>query len=827
MGCHRSGLLFPVTGLILVWAAGCGSLKVLVKPTCFSDYLSVSTCEWQLDRPLDCSAVLRLSYQLLFNPEPYEEIYTCVPENSADSACVCHMDMKHLASVDTYQLDLWAGTQLLWSHNFTPSQHVKPRAPVNLTVSTNVSTRWLLSWSNLYPTWHFLYSRLTHQVKVCSESKPEHVKIYNLTYKETTFHLEAWDLMSGVSYVARVRALAQLNGSTWSEWSPGAQWKNYYEPPLEQRLKLGVIISCFIVMLICLSCYYSITKIKREWWDQIPNPACSPVVAIVIQDPQVSPWEKRSRGQEPRKCPHWKTCLTKLLPCLLEHSVKKDEDLPKAARNRPFHGSGRSVWRPMEVSRTVLLPETISVVRCVELFEAPAEVEKEEEEEEEDRGDKEDFCTSLESSESGFPDSRERIAARLTESMILGLLGAEEGDICRPSPGEPCLLLPPGSTSAQTPWALFPSPGPLGAACWDKEQPLHTGPPPQARVAQGPACTEVPPVIEDNPAYRSFSHIQSQAQSPGELAPVSPQAKRLNEGDPTSPGTPQPSEPQTWEQILRQSVLQHGATPAPTVTSCSGYREFVQAMRQGGPQDGAVAPRPSGEAGYKASSSLLTDSATWAGMAGPGGGSGDGGYKPFQNLAASCTGDPAPVPVPLFTFGLDVEPPVSPQIPLLPSSPPESLGLGPKVKEEDKQKTPLPPQEATDPLRDDLANGIVYSALTCHLCGHLKQCHGQEEAGQAHVMASPCCGCCCGDGSSPPGAPPGALEPTPAEPPLEASLGPASLASVGISEEDKSSLSFHLAPSSAQSSSQAPKVVGLVPTGPPSVRESRYGPSCC
>lgn len=525
----------------------------------------------------------------------------------------------------------------------------------------------------------------------------------------------------------------------------------------------------------------------------------------------MSPWEKRSRGQEPSKCPRWKTCLTKLLPCLLEHGVKKDEDLSKATRNGPFQGPGKSVWCPLELSKRVLLPETISVVRCVELFEAPAEVEEEEEGEEEE--DKEDFRSSLESTEGDIPDGRERIAARLTESMILGLLGAEEGDFNQQRLGGPCLLLPEGSTG-------FPSLEPWGAACWDKERPLSSVPLPQASVTQGPACTEVPLVVEDNPAYRSFNHFQSQAQSPREPDPDCQQAEHLEERDPTSPDTPQPSEPHTWEQILRQSVLQHGASPAPAAAPSSGYREFVQAVRQGGTRDGPVAPSPSGEAGYKASSSLLTDSATWAGTAGPGAGGGDGGYKPFQNLTASCPGDPAPVPVPLFTFGLDMEPSLSSQSPLFLRSPQECLCPGSEVKEDDKKKPPLPPQQAIDPLRDDLGNGIVYSALTCHLCGHLKQCHGQEEAGQAHVVAGPCCGCCCGDRSSPPGAPLGTSEPTPAEPPLETSLCPPSLAPTGISEEGKSSPSFHLAPSSAQSSSQAPKVVALVPTGPLSTNVS-------
>ncbi|KFO33540.1 Interleukin-4 receptor subunit alpha [Fukomys damarensis] len=389
MGWLRSGLPFPVSCLALVWVAGCGSLKVLQKPTCFSDYLSLSTCEWQLDQALECRATLHLFYQLLFNPDPYEESHVCVPENSAAAACVCHMGLENLVTSDTYQLDLWAGRQLLWRYNFTPSQHVKARAPVNLTLSTNVSSGWLLSWSNLYPPWNYLHNRLTYQVHVASESQPEHVKVYNVTYKETTLHLEARDLASGVTYTARVRALAQLDGSTWSAWSPGATWENYYGQPLEQRLKMGLVIACFVVALVCLSCYCSVTRIKREWWDQIPNPACSPAVAIVIQGPQVSAWEKRPRGQQPGKCPHWKTCLTKLLPCLLEHGVKKDEDLPKAARNRALNGPGKSAWSPVEVSKTVLLPETISVVRCVELFEAPRKAEEEDEEEEEEEDEEE------------------------------------------------------------------------------------------------------------------------------------------------------------------------------------------------------------------------------------------------------------------------------------------------------------------------------------------------------------------------------------------------------------------------------------------------------
>ena len=58
--------------------------------------------------------------------------------------------------------------------------------------------------------------------------------------------------------------------------------------------------------------------------------------------------------------------------------MERDDDFSKAARNGPSQGSGKVAWCPVEVSKTILRPESISVVRCVELFEA--QVEKEEEE---------------------------------------------------------------------------------------------------------------------------------------------------------------------------------------------------------------------------------------------------------------------------------------------------------------------------------------------------------------------------------------------------------------------------------------------------------------
>ncbi|KAM5329310.1 interleukin-4 receptor subunit alpha-like isoform 1-T6 [Glossophaga mutica] len=792
MGRLGSGLTFPVSCLVLAWAAGSGSVQVLRRPTCFSDYLSTSTCEWRVDGPANCSAELRLTYQLDF---PNSENNTCVPENRESTVCLCDVLMDDVVSGDTYQLDLWAGKQLLWSGSFQPSKHVKPRAPVNLTVHAGVSHEWQLHWGNPYPPESFLYSRLSYQVVVSDEDDPASSTVHDVTYREPTLHLPASTLKPGASYRARVRAWAQNYNSTWSEWSPGVTWLNHYTWSWEQRLPLGVLITCMVILVVCVSCYFSIIKIKREWWDQIPNPAHSPLVTIVIQEPQVSLWGKKPGGQEPAKRPHWKTCLTKLLPCLLEHDMERDDSSSKAARKRPSQGPGKSPWCPGAVSTTILSPESVSVVKCVELLEAQVENEEEEEVEQEVEQDKGSFCQSPESSGGSFQDSREGITARLTESLFLDLLGAENGGFCPHGLGESCLGPPSEGGSAQMPWAELPSEEPSAAE------------PESAPLVQSPACLafpEMPVVVADNPSYRSFSDFLSQSSGAGELASDTQPSERLGGGDPDILSAPQPSEPpavlqpdaETWEQVLRRSVLQHRAASVPAVAAPSGYREFVCAVNQGSSLGGGLSGcGPSETAGYKAFSSLLGSGATCPGTPGVEASSGEGCYRPCQSLTSGCPGVPAPEP--LFTCGLDMEPPHSSQDLVLPSSCPKGPSLEPVAKGEDHQKPLLSLELTADPLRDDLGSGIVYSALTCHLCGHLKQCDSQEEHGQAHVVSSPCCGCRCGDRSEPPVSP---LRPDPLP--------------GGVPLEGKSSLFFQPGPSNAQSPSQSPQVAAVPPAGP-------------
>lgn len=437
------------------------------------------------------------------------------------------------------------------------------------------------------------------------------------------------------------------------------------------------------------------------------------------------------------------------------HSVKKEAESSKAIKTGPLPGLGKAAWCPVEVSRTVLWPENVnvSVVRCMELSEAPVESEEEEEEEEVVKGD---LSTLPENSAGGFQASQADIMARLTENLFLDLLQAEDGGIGQSSLVESDFPLPSENGQASAPWACLPM-GSKESSCQATGQPSHP-----AHGAADLACTQVPLVVSDNPAYRSFSDFCSPTPSPEQQ-----QSGQLEEGDPPSPVDSHSSGPPTeqvasWEQILHLSVLQHGAA-GPTPASTSGYREFVQAVKQGTTRDPGV---PSGDTGYKAFSSLLNGNGVCTHTAEPGPDGEHGGYKPFQ----SPVPNQSPSSMPLVTFGLDMELPPSSLNSALPSSTPECLGLELGLKGHDRLKVPPPAEQVPKPFGDDLGLGIVYSSLTCHLCGHLKQHHSQEEGGQIHVIASPCCGCCLDDKLPSLGSLSGALESCPGEMPSEASL---------------------------------------------------------
>ncbi|XP_051844225.1 interleukin-4 receptor subunit alpha [Antechinus flavipes] len=796
MGLPFSALVFAWWCLFLLWAGWPtrADLKVL-SVNCSCDYDTLISCEWKMNRPTNCSSEIWLYYERKNDNSIFPR---CTPKSKKESKatlsleCVCQSKVDSFVNADEYLLQIQSDTQVLWEEqNFLPSQNVKPRAPRNLIYSQGTSKDvFFLTWDNNYPPDHFLIEELRYMVEI--QKKKDTIApsktLDNLTELNLTFL--AYHLENKSTYTARVRSKVsdqQTYAGQWSDWSPSVEWFNEYEQSFLHRLELGVPVFCILILLVNLLCYFGVIKIKKVWWDQIPNPAHSHLTAIIIQNQQLSTWRKLPKTKEKKNFLHWKTCLSKLFPCLFSHNSAGKEEDP-----HPPLPSKREGW-PMEACRAVLLPEQISVVQSLELFEAEVESEKAD-------ADDGSFCPSAENSASSFIQNREALAARFVHTLFLDLLGEET---FMPSFDEPSRKYKDLADATESPPKESKDPG----HCWDS--PTRLGSPlfqngslsgphtsersgtacqnprmetaspeagqapeprqeqwqfPSASQTQGPgsasdlantSISEALQVVDDNPAYRSFSSLLAQSLPRTEEEPSLPLVSSDRSQEQTTSGDPEQqregscsegpkipsscdnepssllqSDGESWEEILRQRVLrQEGAVPCPAVLVTSGYRCFDNAVKQGSDQNYKAAsfnlPK---ESGYRSFVSLLNDSRKEASAETFSVESESGkekeGSRPSENTC--CQEAEKVPPLPLFTFGLDLGEAPSQKSQRCPV--PSSLRKTDRPQETIEKETlgakkhGDPPTESSLCSKLDFSSGIVYSTLTCHLCGHLKRC---------------------------------------------------------------------------------------------------------
>ncbi|XP_074053498.1 interleukin-4 receptor subunit alpha isoform X2 [Macrotis lagotis] len=674
---------------------------------------------------------------------------------------------------------------LLW-----PGWPMKPKTPRDIVLSQGPEKDvFILTWNNNYSS----YSLLIDELKYTVEIKKKDSTTPGIIWKDLTepkLTILANELENKSYYIARVKTnVPEYYNGTSSDWGCTVEWYNEYELPFWKRLEMGVPIFCIIILLINLLCYFGVIKIKKVWWDQIPNPAHSHLTAIIIQNHQLSTWRKLPNAKERKNFLHWKTCLSKLFPCLLSHnSAGKEEDNHLSFPSKKENSS-------LETQRAVLVPEKTSVVQLVELYEAEVESEK---------GDADDvsFSPSPEDSASSFIQNKEALADKFVQMLFLDLIGEETLIPCSSKPSGKYKDLADTTKSPlkenKEPTHCWDSPARLNDAhisersetvcqspCIDPASPMARQPsepheeqwqlPPVSQTqGNGSALdlsnvciSELPQVVDDNPAYRSFSSLLTQSLPKTEeesSLPLGPsnfswEQKTTCHGDPvlqhevscsehakTSSSHDSElfslfqSQGENWEEMLRQRIFSQGDVTCPTMLATSGYRCFDNAVKQGNDQNYKVAnfnvPK---ESGYRSFASLLNDSRKETSLETSGDesefGKGKEGYRPLENLISSSQKAVEVTQLPLFTFGMDLGEtlPQKHQHSPIPSSflkmysPQEmleekkgkysqSLGWDGTKKGEDT------PEESSGSSKLDFSSGIVYSTLTCHLCGHLKRC---------------------------------------------------------------------------------------------------------
>ncbi|XP_019397661.1 PREDICTED: interleukin-4 receptor subunit alpha [Crocodylus porosus] len=360
---------------------------------CFTDYAKELVCQWGVHAQVNCSEVFLLYYQ---NEDSTSLKQECVPKNGEDSRrsstsnCTCTILPEYFAFSLRYKLELEFNRRVVWNNTIQPAFIVKPRAPKLLEVQQCKNKNFNLSWENSYSTENLLYGvSVTYEVKYWIKQHPEEATVECFSYQTTSFEISAIRLKRGLIYVVSIRCKYPDYSETWSEWSNVAEFQSDNGITLEGYLQMVVPISCSLIMALILMCYFCFSRIKKEWWDQIPNPAKSHLVVKKVKGAQFSVL-KTVRSIDEIKAPfpdmkqsHFTSCKNCLTRGPSQQSFKGTDTIGNTEKsciclNKPEE------WFPKGYN-AVLTPETTVVEESLEISEYSTGTKIESPEEDEDQ----------------------------------------------------------------------------------------------------------------------------------------------------------------------------------------------------------------------------------------------------------------------------------------------------------------------------------------------------------------------------------------------------------------------------------------------------------
>ncbi|XP_068555886.1 interleukin-4 receptor subunit alpha [Anas acuta] len=351
---------------------------------CFSDFAKELVCDWKVPAQTNCSE----EYLLYYREEFLFHQNVCVPENGKESfTCTCTIYPDYFVSGLTYVLALQFNGTDMWNYSVTPALVVKPRAPRNLAVEKAENGNFNLSWEESYTPSSMLSGQpVIFEIKYWSKQHPGEVSIKSINYQAKSFEITASSLQRGYDYIASVRCKYTDYPAYWSDWSDTVEFHCDYQVTSEDILQMAVPISCILIMAVAVTCYFCFTKVKKEWWDQIPNPAKSHLVVKNVKlsvlcyiDEIKFPFHdiKQSHMEKQIIC---KTCLSQSLS---SQNFKGKDNIRNAEKSCSCR-SKTGEWFP-KGSSAVLTPETILIEESIEICECLTDIEAESQEETHDQ----------------------------------------------------------------------------------------------------------------------------------------------------------------------------------------------------------------------------------------------------------------------------------------------------------------------------------------------------------------------------------------------------------------------------------------------------------
>ncbi|RLV91774.1 hypothetical protein DV515_00014000 [Chloebia gouldiae] len=398
---------------------------------CFTDYDKELFCHWKVPAQTNCSK----EFVLCYSKETSSVLNTCVPENEKDSLrCTCTIYPEYFVLGLTYILVLQFNGTDSWNYNVTPALVVKPRAPKNLAIKKAENGNFNLSWEESYSRPSFLSGQpVIYEVKYWRKQHPTEISVKAINYQANSFEITASSLKRGYDYVASLRCNYVDYPAYWSEWSEEVEFHYDYQVQAEDILQMAVPTSCVLIMAGSIICYFCFTKMKKEWWDQIPNPAKSQLVVKNVKfsvlcyfDEIKFPFQdlKQSHLEQQISC---KNCPAQ---SLASQNFKGKDNIRNVEKSCSCHSKSEE-WLP-KGSSSVLTPATIQVEECIEVCVCLRDSETESQEETSNQ------ITMFEPCESSFGIFREHPEHNeLLASMFDALLANENNMQDNKSPNIP------------------------------------------------------------------------------------------------------------------------------------------------------------------------------------------------------------------------------------------------------------------------------------------------------------------------------------------------------------------------------------------------------
>uniref|UniRef100_A0ACB8FKX9 Uncharacterized protein n=1 Tax=Sphaerodactylus townsendi TaxID=933632 RepID=A0ACB8FKX9_9SAUR len=226
---------------------------------CYTDFATEVVCHWDAEGATDCAKTFRVNVYNNAKLRP-----KCVPENRripefASPRCFCRMNgMKETDFGGTeFTLSLGAGTKK--SKNTTVKLDniaVKPRPPINLTVTKSSKRSFVLNWTKDYgPDSHIRNIKVLHQVRISSEGS-EQPELRNITEQAEHCEIFAQSLLPGENYTVWVRYRLADWGGFWSEWSSPVTLINNFKPESGDTLWRLILLICFLVLVLVPASFF-------------------------------------------------------------------------------------------------------------------------------------------------------------------------------------------------------------------------------------------------------------------------------------------------------------------------------------------------------------------------------------------------------------------------------------------------------------------------------------------------------------------------------------------------------------------------------------------